>query len=432
MVGDRVGAGSDASRDSGSDSTSDVGSSPVPNAATSHAFPRRMVLANLAVLLVGLTLQLLVYGNGGHTSLSDLPHVFLHRGVGPGALPYVDRVLEYPVGSGILLYLASLVSPTPLGVLVTTSIAAIALSLWITVELERSYGPRAWRWALGTPVLLFAFQNWDMFAIATVIGALALFAKRRSAGAGALIGVGTAVKLFPIVLLPILFAHRWATGDRRAARRLAGSGAIVWLAFNLPFAIANPRGWWWPTSFQGDRQATWGSVWFWLYRWVGAPVHGAAGSEFANLAAMVLLALGVGALTWWTARGRIAPVPAAMAAVAWFLVSNKVYSPTYDLWLVAFFVLLPIRRRIWVAFCAVDLAVYVTVFGMFHGLWDRSVVRDVLPYLVFTRAIVILALVGHVVARSRAEADDPLTFDARDGGSAPRRSRTSLGGAATG
>ena len=70
----------------------------------------RMVLATSGMLILAFAIQLAVYGNGGHTSLSDLPRVFLHRGVGPGTLPYIDRVIEYPVGSGVLLYLASLVS----------------------------------------------------------------------------------------------------------------------------------------------------------------------------------------------------------------------------------------------------------------------------------------------------------------------------------
>ncbi len=106
-----------------------------------------MVVANVGLLLVGFGLQLLVYGRGGHSSLSDLPHVLLHRAIAPGAPPYLDRMLEYPVGAGMLLYLAALIRPTPLGVLTVTALAAGGLSVWITVALERRAG--APRVALG-------------------------------------------------------------------------------------------------------------------------------------------------------------------------------------------------------------------------------------------------------------------------------------------
>jgi hypothetical protein len=69
------------------------------------------------------------------------------------------------------------------------------------------------------------------------------------------------------------------------------------------------------------------SACFYLLRLAGAPVHGAAGA----------------------------------AAVAIFVPCNKVYSPTYDVWLAVCFVLLPLSRRLWVTFCVVDLAVFVTV-----------------------------------------------------------------------
>ena len=71
-----------------------------------------IVATTFAVLLGGLALQLLVYGNGGHTAFSDLPRVLLHRQITPGAPPYLARPLEYPVLSGLMLYGADLVWPS--------------------------------------------------------------------------------------------------------------------------------------------------------------------------------------------------------------------------------------------------------------------------------------------------------------------------------
>jgi uncharacterized membrane protein len=366
---------------------------------TGRAFPTRMVLTVLALLAAGLVLQLVVYGNGGHSSLSDLPRVFLHRGIRPNAVPYVDRVIEYPVASGMLLYLASLVSPTPLGVLLVTALASTVLCVAVTIVLERRVGRRAWRWALALPVLLYAFQNWDMFAVAALVAGLLAFERGHDRIAGAAFGLGAAIKLFPAVVVLPLVAVRLARGDRRGALRLAVSSAATFAVINLPFAMAKRSGWWWPFTFQGSRNATWGSAWFYLFRIVGAPVHGASGAGFANAVCFVALAVASSWLVLVTIRRRLPPFAAAAAAVALLLLCNKVYSPTYDVWLVVFFVLVPLRTRLWVAFCTVDVAVFIVVYGYFNRLGSHDAVTLLLPILVIVRTAVLIAVIRSSTGR---------------------------------
>jgi uncharacterized membrane protein len=301
--------------------------------------------------------------------------------------------VEYPVGAGALLYLAALVAPSPLGVLLVTALASSTLCITISIVLYSRFGARAWRWALATPVFLYAFQNWDVFAIGALLAGLFAFESGRDRAAGVGFGVGAAVKLFPAVVVPPLVAVRLAVGDRRGALRLAVWTTVVFGVVNFPFVVANPSGWWWTVVFQSRRNATWGSAWFYLFRVRGLPVRGASSAHFANVASLVAL---VAALTWlavMTTRRKLAPFAAASAAVAILLLSNKVYSPTYDLWLVAFFVLLPIRRQVWVAFCAVDVAVFATVYGYFQGLDAAAFVRVVLPALVAARTALLLTIV---------------------------------------
>jgi uncharacterized membrane protein len=356
-----------------------------------------MAATTTALLVAGFVIQWAVYGHGGHTAISDLPRVYLHRGMGPGVVPYVDRVLEYPVGAGLLMYLATLVAPSPLGVLVVTGIGSAILCVVITVVLERHFGARAWRWAVGVPVMLYAFQNWDVYAVALLLAGIFLFERRRNLAAGLALGLGAAVKLFPVVAVPPLAALRWQQGDRRGAVRLVGAAGAALLVLNLPFAATNFTGWRWAFSFQGARQATWGSAEFYLLRVVGAPVHGATGASLANTVSFVLLGLGIGGLTLLALRRPLTAAGAAGAAVAIFLLVDKVFSPTYDLWLLAFFVLLPVSRRLWVAFCAVDVAVFLTVYVHFHWGVSGHVVHLVLPALVATRTVVLVVLVKHAV-----------------------------------
>ena len=78
------------------------------------------------------------------------------------------------------------------------------------------------------------------------------------------------------------------------------------------------------------------------------------------------------------------------------------YSPTYDVWLVAFFVVLPLIRRLWLSFCAVDAAVFVTVYGYFAGIDSIGFVRTVLPLLVLVRTGVLLTLIRRATASPAA------------------------------
>ena len=347
----------------------------------------------IAMLLVGLALQLAVFGNGGHVALSDLPRVFLHRDVGPGGLPYIDRPLEYPVGSGILLYLAASIAPTGLGILLLTAAGALVLSATIAITLANRYGAMAWRWALATPLLLLAFQNWDMFAIGALVGAVVVFERHRDRLSGALLGVGAAIKLFPGALVAPLAALRWAEGDRRGARRLIFGAVAAFGVLNLPFMLLNAQGWFWPFDFQSRRQATWGSAWHYVYQLVGAPVHGASGAQLANVVSFVALVAGIAWLSHRTMRRRLDPMAIAAAAIAIFLLSNKVYSPSYDNWPVLFFVVLPMSRRLWLSFCGVSLAVYASVYGYFHAGLSPTFVQSVLPILVLIRTVILVLVV---------------------------------------
>ena len=168
------------------------------------------------------------------------------------------------------------------------------------------------------------------------------------------------------------------------------------MALNAPVALAAWKGWSYPAMFQGARHATWGS----LVSWVTSPPWGITRvAEFsdpakvANTIAFGLLAVGLLAISIIAVRRRLGAAAIGAAVVAVFMLSNKVYSPNYDVWLVPFFVLVPFSRRQWVAFCAADLAMYVVVFGRFHGLVDSSVTGNLVPVIVVIRAVVIGSMI---------------------------------------
>jgi uncharacterized membrane protein len=367
-----------------------------------------IVAATLGLLLCGLALQLAFFGDGGHAALSDLPRVLLHRQITPDQPPYLVRPLEYPVLSGLLLYAADLVWPTALGALLVTAVAAGACCAMLAVRLARRFGSRAWRWALAMPLVLYSFQNWDVFAITALVLGLFAFEARHYRASGVALGVGGGIKLFPLVVVPVLAAILWAKGRREEARRLLVSATATFVIVNLPVAVLAPSGWGWTYQFQSARQATWGSAWFYIFRLLHLPVHGATGAHLANLVSLAALVAGVAWLVWHVLRHETDAFAAAAAAVAIFLLANKVYSPTYDIWLVAFFVMVPFSRRLWLTFCTVDLAIFITVYGYFHHLHTAAAVRTALPLFVAIRTATLVVIVAHATRHVRARHHLPL------------------------
>jgi uncharacterized membrane protein len=352
-----------------------------------------MLVACSLVLAAGFALQLAAYRHGGNGSISDIPHLVLGRDLTTGHWPYVDRVLEYPVLAGLLLGLAVNLRGGPFGALTVVAALASMVTLGVTWLLGRRFGTRAWRWAIGTPVLLYAFQNWDVFAIAALVLGLLAFERGRDRSSGVAFGIGTAIKLFPLVVVPPLAVRRWVDGDRQGARRLVVWSVLTFAVVNAPFAFAHPMRWWWTYSFQSSRQASWGSAWFYALRMSGLPVHGTAGAQVANMVTAVALVAGLVWLAVRTVRFRLDAFAAAGAAVTICILANKIYSPTYDIWLVVVFVLVPLGRRLWLTFCAVDLAVFAVVYGYFDGPVHLDVVRTLLPVLVVLRTVVLLTVV---------------------------------------
>ena len=128
-------------------------------------------------------------------------------------------------------------------------IAALGLALawlatvWATARLA---GRRIWDAALvaASPLLIFQiFTNFDALATALAIGGLLAWARRRPVLAGALIGLGVAAKLYPLLLLGPMLVLGIRTGRLREVARTAAATAATWLVVNLPVLVLFPRGW---------------------------------------------------------------------------------------------------------------------------------------------------------------------------------------------
>jgi hypothetical protein len=340
--------------------------------------------------------------------ISDLGRDYDNHGIRSDALPYIDRNLEYPVGVGVVFWAATLVSHSARSFFTVTSLASLVLALLTAWLLARRYRQRAWYFALAPPLALYGSANWDLFALAPAVAGLLAYEASRDASAGALLGLGAAAKLYPGLFVPPLVVARLRSGDTRAACRVLGWSVGTFAVVNLPVLIASPSGWLFPLRFQSRRTPTWGSLWHYVVRtpalhpWTDHTTI----RSIANTGTTITLVVGMAIVTWLAWRGRLGPVGASAAATAVFMLTNKIYSPQYDLWLLPVFVMLALPRRDYLWYVLTDLAVFVIVFGRLghHFRWTTTWAYALLTFVVL-RAVVIGVVVrdaARVEARSVA------------------------------
>ena len=332
-----------------------------------------------------------------------------------GRLPYLDACArsdnncdEYPVLTMYFMRAAASLS----GGNTTAFFWANALMLWLCAMVVAAccyfmVGRRALYVALAPTLLLSGVLNWDLFAIALSCLGLLYFFTRRDTASGAFLGLGAAAKFFPALLVIPLVLDRVRSREREGAVDLAWSATGAWLLTNVPFALVAFAGWWEFFRFNSSRPADYDSLWYIVYRQLGG--YAADHTRLINGVSAALF-LGAVALVWTLKTHRHPNFPRwtlGFPILVLFLLTSKVYSPQYSLFLLPWFALALPKLRGFVLFQLADILVYVTRFKMFAAFDGLPGVSPaVFETTVWLRAAV---LVTCVLAWIRYEAT-PLTI----------------------
>ena len=361
-----------------------------------------------------------------HQCYSDLPYLYRERGLVAGAVPYLDPrgapQLEYPVLTGAAFGVAAVVARAtlPAGTGVddqavrfydVMALLLLGAALVTVVATARTVPRRPYDAALvaASPVLaLTATINADLLAVALVALAVLAWTRDRPWSTGVLLGLGAATKLYPLLLLgPVLLVALRERRPRDAGRAaLAALGA--WLVVDLPVWLLAPAGFSAFWTFNAERKADFGSVWYALaLRGLGVPADQLDRVWMAAFGAACLL---VAVLAWRAPRPpRLAQL--AFLVVAAFVLLTKVDSPQYALWLLPLAALARPRWRDLLVWQAGELLHFVAVWLWLDGLYHPDAAWvDATGYAtaIWVRVGCLLWLVAVVVRDVLAPAHDPV------------------------
>lgn len=296
-----------------------------------------------------------------HWCYSDVPPLYYSERLAEGAVPYLDHAVEYPVLTGLWMGIAAALAGGVTGFFWWTAVLLVASAVVTTVLLATEVGPaRALVFALAPTLMISGAVNWDLPAVALATAGIVAHRRGRDGWSGVWLGLGTAAKLFPGLLLLLTVPAAWRLRGRRAGLVTGGAAAAAWAAVNVPVLVVAPRGWWRFFELSSSRPPDWDS----LYRLVANATGATFSTGSVNLVSALLFAGGAAVVTAVAVR-RDAPERwhlAALPLLACFLLANKVYSPQFSLWLLPLFAISFPGWGWFAAFAVADVAVTLTRF----------------------------------------------------------------------
>lgn len=397
-------------------------------------------------------------GPGGHLDQSgqrpwisgcynDIVPLFGGRKLDIGAFPFKaswtegnnTRYMEYPVLSALWMYAMSGIShgytylvgetglaPKPMDVAAYFTVTAIALSLmflWAVAMTARMTRKRIWDTALMclAPILVVhGFTNWDLLAMALLAAAMYFWSRSRPYTSGVFIGLGMAAKLYPVFLLGPLLVLAIRTRKWAGLVKATVAGALAWAAVNVPIMVLYPRGWQEFIRLNSERPPEF-TTWYTMFQkftgwnvWDKAP--GASAPDLLNNLSLALFLAACAGIAWLglsvARRPRLAQL--MFLVIAAFLLTNKVWSPQYSLWLLPLVPLAVPRWRPVLLWQGIEWCVWMLLMWYFAGEANKGI--SDYPYLwaAVARDAIILFLCALIVRDMLRPERDPVRMTGDD------------------
>ncbi|MGA3489591.1 glycosyltransferase family 87 protein [Micromonosporaceae bacterium DT55] len=373
---------------------------------------------------------------------TDVLALYYAEGLNEGKVPYRDHPVEYPVVTGYFMGAIGLpvhavgdANPQMnqvqwfynINAVVLSALAVVTVAVILALRRRRPWD--AALFALAPALVLTATVNWDFLAIGLGAAGLYAWARRRPVLAGVLLGLAGAAKMWPLFILGPILVLALRAQRLRAALIALGSALATVFVVNLPVAVLYPEGWGRFFELNTTRAIDWGTFWY-IGRYLDGKVNsGAVGDQgpfqwlsanipTLNNLAYAIFALGCLAVAVLALRAPRRPRLAALSflVVAIFLLSAKVWSQQFVLWLLPLIVL---ARPRWGAFLAWQIA-EVCYFLAFYGeLLGVQTGEPVIPEGVFVLAaalrwITVAVLCGFVIRDILHPEHDPVRANYAD------------------
>ena len=311
----------------------------------------------------------------------------------PVPTPYVDSYIEYPVVIGLWAsFTGSLSNNAREFFLLNGILLSIfsTLNILLAKSLAKIYfGREISLYKFLTPsVLVFTFFNWDALALFFLLSSLYTFGKKKIYSGAFLSCLGFWAKVFPVFCLPSVYLSLFKQKKYvLIASSLAGI-VIVSLLLNLPFYLASHDGWSLFFTFSSKRPPNIDSVWSGIYvisdKLFGSGFYYKRYYEilinYVTFGLMFLISASYYLLKKYRRLENNIVIDTTFLTSV-FLLTSKVYSPQYNLWIVLLLVVVGVNYKKILLFEFLNLLLTWSVFQYF---WQAFIAgRTILPFPYF-------------------------------------------------
>lgn len=333
------------------------------------------------------------------------PYIFIHSGYEDTSLilrhclPYRDFNFEYPPLSVIFITLPRLLaSYFNLYVLVYAVELLLFdfVGIFILTSFSKQLGHNPWKTlAIYTIVLLavgpLVVTRFDFIPAILTLISIFFFIKKRSKTAWAFLAAATLTKIYPLVIAPIFLLIQLSRSEKKNLLEGLLAFIITSAVITVPFVILSPSGFWESFSYHTQRplqiESTYASVLELLSAFKIFDLNIALGYGSVNVIGTVpdilakisfgITILGLLAVYWSANRGlkhshinqqnwavqsdeTAFIVKYSLMAILVFIVSCKVFSPQYIIWLLPLIPLITHKSKylIWLLFIAVGIMTF--------------------------------------------------------------------------
>jgi uncharacterized membrane protein len=329
---------------------------------------------------------------------TDVLALYYAEHLNTGAVPYFDWPVEYPVLTGAFMGLLGLPvhdlgvhNPSVnqgqafynLNALVLSAFGIAAIAVVLALRRRRPWD--AAMFALSPALLVTATVNWDLLAVGLTVFFVYAWAKRRPWLAGVMLGLAVAAKFYPFLFAGPMLVLALRTGRWRAALTTVGAGLATWVAANLPVFVFANAGWWKFWDLSDKRGIDWGTLWYMgthveFPNSTGIGVINDLGAHIPllNAVSYFLLALGclavAGVALYAPRTPRLSQL--LFLVVALFLLTSKVWSQQFVLWLIPLVVLARPRWGGYVAWQLAEIGYFLAFYAQMLNVNGKFVIPE--------------------------------------------------------